>query len=88
MIGDGGEAAAVGTALALPTLAQIEGWIAELQGECGQLGDAERVDVMRALERLKCCAEGAQAVLAGDLETSQRARAEAAGVSAAASTVA
>ncbi|WP_193612229.1 HNH endonuclease [Nocardioides lijunqiniae] len=45
-----------------------------------ELSDAERVDLLRELEDLKCAASAAQAVLAVDLEASQRAAQVEAGV--------
>ncbi|HXH77142.1 HNH endonuclease [Nocardioides sp.] len=44
------------------------------------LDDAERIDAVRALERLACVVTAAQARLASDLDASQRAEQEAAGV--------
>ena len=45
--------------------------------------DVERIDLIRALEELKCVAEGAQAVLAAAFDRSQREQEAAAGVPAA-----
>lgn len=42
--------------------------------------DAERVDLLRALEELKCVAEATQAAIAADLDDSQRAQQHALGV--------
>jgi hypothetical protein len=42
--------------------------------------DVERIDLIRALEELKCAAEGAQAVLTAAFDTSQRAHEARAGV--------
>jgi hypothetical protein len=36
----------------------VEGWIATLQGDGRDLDDAERIDLIRALERLTCVAAG------------------------------
>ena len=44
------------------------------------IGDGERVDQLRALEELKCAAEGAQARLTAAFDASQRQREAAAGV--------
>ena len=44
------------------------------------LDDAARIDLIRALEELKCAAEGAQAQVAAEFESSQRAVAEQRGV--------
>lgn len=65
---------------ALPASADVATWIAGLQGEAAELTDAERIDLLRALEQLTCAAAGVQAVLAADLDTSMRAAAAAAGV--------
>ena len=55
-----------------------------LAGVVARLGagsdDAERIDLIRALEELKCVAEGAQAVLTAAFDRSQRAAEAAAGV--------
>ncbi|NYD40223.1 DUF222 domain-containing protein [Nocardioides panaciterrulae] len=76
----GGPAPLPGTLPAEPPSAEaIEGWIAALQADCPDLGDAERIDRIRSLERLKCVAGSAQAELTADVDTSQRARAAAAG---------
>lgn len=53
---------------------------ARLAGSGPGLDDAARIDLIRALEELKCAAEGAQAVVMADFDASQRAVAEAAGV--------
>ena len=47
--------------------------------EAGTTDDTARVDLLRALEELKCAASGAQAALAVDLDASQRAMQAAAG---------
>ena len=47
--------------------------------EIGMADDAARVDLLRAIEELKCAASGAQAALAVDLDASQRAAQAAAG---------
>ena len=67
----------------LPTRAEIEAFAARLAGSADGLDDADRINRIRALEQLKCAAEGAQAVLTGDFDASQRAAAAAAGVPAA-----
>ena len=76
----GGGSAASAT---LPSRAEIEAFTARLAGSCEGLDDADRIDRIRALEELKCAAEGAQAVLTADFDASQRAAAAAAGVPAA-----
>ncbi|HRD63360.1 MAG TPA: hypothetical protein PL137_20840 [Nocardioides sp.] len=85
---DLGEAAASGAgatrpAAGLPSNAEIEAFAARLAGDTGgaeALSDAERVDAIRALEVLKCTAEGAQARVTAEFDASQRAVAAAAGV--------
>ena len=47
----------------LPAPDEIEGWIATLQGDGHGLDDTDRIDMIRALERLTCAAAGAQAAL-------------------------
>ena len=76
----GGGSAASAT---MPSRAEIEALAARLAGAAEGLDDAERIDRIRALEQLKCAAEGAQAVLTADFDASQRAAAAAAGVPAA-----
>ncbi len=73
----------VATAASLPSPAEVEGWIAELQGDGPDLTDPERIDLIHALERLACAAAGAQAILTVEFDASQRAVAAAAGVPAA-----
>ncbi|WP_107772097.1 HNH endonuclease [Nocardioides sediminis] len=64
----------------------VEAWAAalssELEGRSG-LADGERVDTLRALERLACVVTAAQAHLARDLDESQRAAQAEAGLPAA-----
>jgi hypothetical protein len=62
------------------TAAVVAGWTAALMGVARDATDAERVDLLRALEELTCAAAGAQAVVAADFDTSQRAAQAAAGV--------
>ena len=45
-----------------------------------ELSDADRIDLLRGLEQLKCVAEAAQAALTADFAESQRAKAADAGV--------
>lgn len=45
-----------------------------------ELDDAERIDLLHALERVKCAAEGAQAVVSAQFDRSQRAQAASRGV--------
>ena len=58
----------------------IAAWVGDLARVGGEMGDAERVDLIRGLEELKAAAAGAQAVLAAELDASQRQAQEAAGV--------
>jgi hypothetical protein len=74
---EGGSASSSAT---LPSRAEIEAFTARLAGPCEGLDDEDRIDRIRAMEELKCAAEGAQAVLTADLDDSQRAAAAAAGV--------
>ena len=69
-----------GATTTLPTRAEIEAFAARLGGSGAGLDDAERIDGIRALEVLKCAAEGAQAALTAAFDASQRAIAAAAGV--------
>ena len=64
----------------------VSGWRAELTAALALpsgLDDAGRIDTVRALEELVCAATAAQAALAAELDESQRAMQEAAGVPAA-----
>lgn len=62
----------------------VDGWVAQLGDLAGptlaELGDADRVDLLRSLEELKNAAAGAQAALAVVLDSSQRAAQAEAGV--------
>ena len=61
--------------------ASITAFTAALQAGVDRTADdADRIDQIRALEVLKCVAEAAQAVLAADLDASQRQRAADQGV--------
>jgi len=64
----------------MPSAAEIEEWIEQLRNDPGDLTDAERVNRLTQLERLKSAAASAQARLTVDLDTSQRAAQELAGV--------
>lgn len=57
----------------------VQAWTTLLTHAHAGLGDAQRIDMLRNLEELKCAAEAAQAVIAADFEESQRRRAAAAG---------
>jgi hypothetical protein len=59
---------------------QVQETRSALVGCPSELSDAERIDLLRELEDLKCTASSAQAVIAVDLEASQRAAQVAAGV--------
>ncbi len=50
----GGSAAAM-----LPSVAEVEAWVGRLGRPSWLSGADERIDLIRALERLKCAAEGA-----------------------------
>jgi hypothetical protein len=58
-----------------PAAAEVAAFADRLTGGTERLSDAERIDLLRALEVLKCAAEGAQAVVTADLDASQRAAA-------------
>ena len=76
-------AAAPGPSDALPGVlptATLAGWRHRLVGLDRVVGDAERVEQIRALEELKSAAAAAQAVVTADLVASQRAQQRAAGV--------
>ncbi|HRI95248.1 MAG TPA: hypothetical protein PLZ93_06530, partial [Nocardioides sp.] len=64
----------------LPSHAVIAAFASLLAADAGGLSDHDRVEVIRALEVLKCTAEGAQARVTADFDASQRAAAAAAGV--------
>ena len=76
----GNEWSSGSTTAVLPTLAQINELTRALAGAPGPLDDADRIDIIRALEELKCAAEGAQAAVTADFDASQRQRAARAGV--------
>jgi hypothetical protein len=64
----------------------VEAWVAALSSgleAASGLDDAQRVDALRALERLGCVVTAAQAHLSGELDVSQRAAQADAGVPAA-----
>jgi Domain of unknown function (DUF222) len=67
---------------AAPKAAQVLEFASFLAGRVDALDDRDRIDLIRALEVLKCAAEGAQAVVTADFEKSQRARAATSGVAA------
>ncbi len=55
---------------------EVSQWVTHLADLPRDLGDAERVDLIRALEDLKAAAAAAQAAVAVDLDASQRAAQE------------
>lgn len=57
----------------LPSALEVKRWAQQLAGSGRHLDDAGRVDLIRALEELKCAAEGAQAALSVEFDRSQRA---------------
>jgi hypothetical protein len=61
-------------------VAAVRGWTSALLSVPRTLDDAERIDLLRALEELTCAAAGAQVVVTADFEASQRAEQAAAGV--------
>jgi uncharacterized protein DUF222/HNH endonuclease len=72
--------AAAAGAVALLDAPAIDRWTEALRAVDPDAGDAERIDQIRALERAKCAAEAAQAVLAAAFDGSQRAKAAGRGV--------
>ena len=80
MSGAGATAPAAGLSGVLPSHPEIAAFAACLGADAGELSDHDRVEVIRALEVLKCTAEGAQARVTAEFDASQRARAAAAGV--------
>jgi hypothetical protein len=60
--------------------ATVAGWVDDLVEVSRDATDAERVDQIAELERLKAAAAAAQARLTADLDAAQRAAQEAAGV--------
>ena len=60
--------------------AEVAAWTAALLDVAREASDSERIDLLRELEVLRCAAAGAQAVVAADFDTSQRAEQAAAGV--------
>jgi hypothetical protein len=63
-----------------PSVDDVHAMAAVLSRVGTGLEDPARVDMLRALETLKCAAEGAQAIVTADFDTSQRAVQAAAGV--------
>lgn len=59
---------------------RVRSWRRDLTELGPDLDDSERIDLIRALEELKCAAAAAQAVLAADFDDSQRAEQAARGV--------
>jgi hypothetical protein len=76
---DLGQESTGGAVAVLPSLAQVREWTRRLGASPEGLGDAERIDLIRSLEELKCAAAGAQAEVAADLDASLRRRAARAG---------
>ncbi|TQF73881.1 DUF222 domain-containing protein [Rhodococcus spelaei] len=62
------------------TAAAVERWISRLADADGPDEQPERIDLLRALERLTCAAAGLQAQVTSDFATHQRHAATAAGV--------
>ncbi len=69
-----------GPSAAAPEAAEVMAFARSLAGGTDTLDDGGRIDLIRALEVLKCAAEGTQAVATADFEASQRAQAAARGV--------
>ena len=62
-----------------PKAAEVLEFATSLAGSVDALDDHDRIDLIHALEVLKCAAEGAQAVVTADFDKSQRALAAARG---------
>lgn len=63
-----------------PAVVRVRSLTADLMTIHEDLNDAERVDLLRALEELKCAGTGAQAAVTADFAASQRGEQAAAGV--------
>ncbi|HEX6151742.1 HNH endonuclease [Nocardioides sp.] len=63
-----------------PTPAEVLAFAGSLAAGVEQLDDRARIDLLRALEVLKCAAEGTQVVVTADFDVSRRASAAARGV--------
>lgn len=75
-----GQSSGTGAAT-LPLAEDLERVIARLTtGDTSERDDAERIDLLRTLERLSCVVQAAQSVVTADFDASQRAKAAAAGV--------
>ena len=74
---DAGGFTTPGRALSLEDVRVVQALMPKVDRD---MADAERIDLIRALEELKCQAEAAQAVLSVDVDASMRARAAEAGV--------
>lgn len=61
-------------------VSEVRTWTRTLAQAGLEVDDAERIDLLRALEELKCAAEGAQSVVTADFADSQRARAAERGI--------
>ena len=68
------------TRIALPSAGEVASWTRPLAGGAKGLDDAGLIDLIRALEELKCAAEGAQAEATSAFDRSQRAAAARRGV--------
>lgn len=68
------------TLVALPSAGEVGTWTRRLAGGARGIDDAELIDLIRALEELKCAAEGAQAEATAAFDRSQRAAAARRGV--------
>ena len=66
-----------------PSRDEIRGWTRRVQESGRGLDDPDRIDLIRALEELKCAVEGAQAEVTADFVLSQREAAARRGVPAA-----
>ncbi|WP_157544727.1 HNH endonuclease [Nocardioides halotolerans] len=71
-LGTDGRASTAGARLCAPSVAEIEELIERLGLDAPELDDAERIDRISALERLRCAAEAAQTETVADFALSQR----------------
>ena len=66
--------------LPAPSAGDVRSWATQLGSALHDLDDAQRIELIRALEELTCAAAAAQAVLSADFDASQRAEQAAQGV--------
>jgi hypothetical protein len=79
-LGDGGSRTGGATVTVLPSAAEVLAFAHRLTRSGDHLDDPARIDLIAALETLKCAAEATQAEVTADFDHSQRAVAAARGV--------